>query len=147
MACLGCCRSPDGGESNAGASVYVVDDHRHVLEMLVELIDGTDGFSVVGSSTDAQRAEAEIEALRPAIAVVDGWIAGHDGLALCRRLRVAAPDVTCVIVTAGIGRAWSATEVAEAGVAAVLLKELTGFRLLEVLASIADGYSAGGAKR
>jgi len=119
-----------------GASVYVADDHPEVLNGLVELIDSAEGFSVVGSSTKASIAVAEIVALRPAVAVIDGHIADDDGLRVYRQVHALAPEVACVILTTGVTSEWGPAEAAEAGVAAVVLKQLTEFPLLEVLADV-----------
>ena len=139
----------DAGPTNpAGSvSVYVVDDQGRALAVLVELIDNADGLRVVGSSTSATTAASEIVSLRPAVAVVDGNIAGRDGLEVCRQVKARAPGVACVIVTTGVGATWTEAEVAAAGVVAVVLKQIVDFPLLDVIARAAAGQSDDGANR
>ena len=114
--------------------MYVVDDHKKVLSTLVDLIDGARGMTVTGMSTAAETALTEIVRLRPDVAVVDGYIDGSDGLDLCRQVKAAVPAVICVMVTAGLGLEWEPGDVADAGVAAVVLKQVRGFPLLQVIA-------------
>lgn len=128
-------------------SVYVVDDHDHVVAALIELINSSPEFTVTGWSTSATTAMAEIISLRPGVAVVDSNIAGHDGLEVCRQLKALAPEVACVMVTAGVGAQWASSEMAEAGVVAVVVKQVIDFPLLEAIASAAAGQPRGGVNR
>lgn len=120
--------------------VYVVDDNEVVLALLVDLIDASDELAVVGFSTSAQDAVRDILRMRPVVAVVDGDIAGHDGLDVCRRVLVSAPTVACIIVTAGVGLGWDAAEAEEAGVSAVVLKQLVDFPLVKVIVEVAGDH-------
>ncbi len=122
------------------ASVYVLDDHEAVLATLVELIDAAVGLHVIGWSTAAATAIKEVSSRSPDVAVVDADLGGEpDGLDVCRELAVVAPSVTCVIVTAGLGRRWGPTEAAEAGVAAIVLKQIVDFPLVQVIKDLAYG--------
>ena len=123
-------------------SVYVVDDHEAVLASLVELIDSAPTACVVGSSTSAATAVEQIPRRRPDVAVIDAHLGADDGLEVCRELAVIAPEVACVVVTADVDHQWGPSEAAEAGVEAVVLKQILDFRLLDVIAEVAGG--AGG---
>lgn len=126
-------------DSSLVVTVYVLDGNDHVRDALVELVDGSTRMAVVGSSGDAAAAVAEIVALRPRVAVVDGDLGDMVGLHVCQQIQLSAPDVGCVIVTAGIGLAWGPFEAGQAGAAAFVLKQVRDFPLLEVIARVAAG--------
>lgn len=130
-----------------GIEVYVVDDHEGALAALVDHIDRAPGFAVVGSSSSASVAVDEIAVLRPHVAVIDGYFDDRDGLDVSRELHRVAPGVRCVIVTAGVRTGWEPTELSEAGVAAVVLKQLRDFPLLDVVADVTTRQSSGGTNR
>ncbi len=140
-------RPPVSRNGAAPVSVYVVDDHAGVLAGLVSLIDAAEGFSVVGSSMSAQTAVDEILSIGPEVAVVDGDVAGFDGLDLCRQIGALGTDVTCVLMTAGLRSRWTEGEIARAPVSAVVFKQLIDFSLLEVIGKVAGAQSAGGSAR
>lgn len=140
-------------------SVYVLDDHDLVRTRVVDLLEEAATLTVVGSAADPVHATAEIVALQPHVAVVDGNLGGGvDGLNVCRELRLVAPDVACVVLTAGTGLTCSPVDAAAAGAMAYLLKQLTDFPLVDIVLRVAagerlldqeapvDGH-AGGAKR
>jgi DNA-binding NarL/FixJ family response regulator len=117
--------------------VYVLDDHRAALAALVDHVNRAPGCTVVGASSSAATAIDEITVLLPLVAVIDGHLGDRDGLDVCRALQRVAPGVECVIVTAGVQTAWSGDELSEAGVAAVVLKQLRHFPLVEVILDVA----------
>ena len=121
---------------DASVTVFVVGDHADVLAGLVALIDRAEGFCVVGSAPFELTAVAEITALQPTVAVIDGDTAGSAPLEVCRQLRFAVPEVVCVLVTAGVGNHWERADAAEAGAAAVVLKRLVDFPLLDVIGEL-----------
>jgi len=125
--------------SSDDVTVYVVDDHDFVRLQLIDLVDSTAGFVVVGSADDVTRAVTEIERLGPRVALVDGHIGEGDGLDVCRQLAVLAPDVACVIITAGVAVEWGPVEAAQAGAAALLLKQIKDFPLIATIARVAAG--------
>lgn len=127
-------RERRGSGDGSGVTTYVLDDNDRVRQVLVDLINAADGFVVVGSSGSAAVALADIVRLQPRVAVVDGQLPDGDGLRVCQTLRTTAPNVACVIVTAGV-ETWGPAEAA----AAYLLKQPRGFRLVEVVGEVAAG--------
>ncbi|MFZ8461063.1 response regulator, partial [Staphylococcus aureus] len=67
---------------------------------LSDLIDGADGFEVVGEAGTVRQALARIEAARPDVAVLDVRLPDGSGIDLCRRIRSSMPHVACLILTA-----------------------------------------------
>lgn len=132
-------RPTGGGDDGNVVSVYVLDDHHYVREMLVELIDASEGMMVVGSCESAPEAIAEVARLRPRVAVVDGQVGDRSGLDVCRELKTASPEVSCVIMTSAVGSAWGPTEAAEAGAVAYVVKQIRHFELVDVIRRVATG--------
>ena len=120
-------------------TVYIVDDHSQVRNQLTRLVEEAENMMVVGCSDDADVAVAEITAMVPRVALLDGQVGPHDGLDVCRRVTRQAPTVACVIVTAGVGIGWGPVEAARAGAAAYLLKQLRDFPLVTMIERVASG--------
>ena len=117
--------------------VYVVEDHDLVREILIETINAADGLHVVGAAASAHGALAEIPQLHPTVALLDGHLPDGNGLDLCRTLKALAPEVECVIVTAGTTIDWGPAEAAQAGAAAFLIKRLNNFPLIDTIRTVA----------
>lgn len=127
------------GESPNAITVYVAEDHDSVRLRLVDLIAGSAGLTVVGSSGSPFVAVDEIRRLGPDVAVVDGRLGAVSGLDVCRLLSQTAPTVSCVIVTSAVALAWGRAEAARAGAAAYLVKRLDDFPLVQVIRQVAAG--------
>jgi two-component system, NarL family, response regulator DevR len=146
---MGTSHDTNGGLSEGPASgdvsdvsVYVLEGDERVRSSLVELIATAPGYRMVGSSGSASTALREITAIDPDVAVIDACIRGFDALDVCRLLRVNAPAVQCVILTVGVSVPWGTKEAAEAGAAALVLKQLREFPLLRVIAEVSGRQSA-----
>jgi two-component system response regulator DevR len=120
-------------------SVYVVDDHDLVRDMLVQVIGDADGLIVVGSAATMQRALSEIPHLRPAVAVLDGRLPDGTGLDLCRALKAVAPGVACLVLTAATNIDWGPEDAARAGAAGYLTKTIKTLPLIETIRAVAAG--------
>jgi DNA-binding NarL/FixJ family response regulator len=79
----------------ARTSVLIVDDHpsfRACARMILE----ADGFAVVGEAEDGAGALTAIEALHPALVLLDIQLPDLDGFAVLERLDADAPPVVLV---------------------------------------------------
>ncbi len=88
--------------------LLVVDDHAHVREMLLMLLEAF-GHDAHGAA-DATAARAAVAAGGVALALVDHRLGDEDGLALATALREAHPGLKVVLMTgvsfdAGLDRA------------------------------------------
>jgi DNA-binding NarL/FixJ family response regulator len=95
--------------------VVVVDDTKHVLEMLASLLE-LDGFNVVAKGRDGAQAVELATLHRPNVMVIDYSMAGMNGLEASRRILQAIPGQNIILYTAYIDDALR-EEAAEAGVA------------------------------
>ncbi len=79
--------------------LLLVDDHALFREGLIALLSYQDDFTVVGEAEDAEGALAQARALAPDIVLMDIELPGEDGVIATRRLKMAMPAVTVVMLT------------------------------------------------
>ena len=104
-----------------------------VAEFLVE-----SGIEVVGRAVDGEEALAQIERLRPDIALVDVRMPRLSGIELTRRARSSTPG-TAVLLYTGYGDRALLSEGLDAGVAGFVLKEAPIDDLLRAIRAVAGG--------
>jgi two-component system, OmpR family, phosphate regulon response regulator OmpR len=78
--------------------ILVVDDDRRLRDLLVRYL-GEQGFEV-RAVPDAQAMDKMLARERYDLLVLDLMLPGEDGLAICRRLRAATPELAIVMLTA-----------------------------------------------
>lgn len=81
--------------------VYLVDDDTLILEELVSIVPWMDnGFGVIGSQTDPEKAYEEILVLKPEAVFCDLKMPGMDGNELINRLKNAGCQAEFVMLSA-----------------------------------------------
>jgi DNA-binding NarL/FixJ family response regulator len=80
-----------------GPTVLIVDDHPGFRSLARALLE-SEGFTVVGEAEDGATAIAAVEALRPAVVLLDVQLPDLDGFEVAERLasRAGAPLVVLV---------------------------------------------------
>ena len=80
-----------------GPTVLIVDDHPSFRSLARALLEA-EGFAVVGEAEDGATAIAAVEALRPAVVLLDVQLPDLDGFEVAERLasRADAPAVVLV---------------------------------------------------
>ena len=96
-------------------NVIVIDDTKHVLEMLVSLLT-LDGFNIVGHGDSGARAIELASQHNPDVMVIDYAMAGMDGLEASRRILEETPEQNIILYTAYVDKALK-QKAAAAGVA------------------------------
>ena len=84
--------------------VLIVDDQpafRHHLRQLLTYA----GLTVVGEAANIPEAEAQVQALRPDLAVVDVMLPGANGLKGTPRLKALAPGLRVILISVHRDRA------------------------------------------
>jgi DNA-binding NarL/FixJ family response regulator len=100
--------------------VLIVDDHAAFRESASALLEA-EGFDVVGEAADGESAIAEVERIRPEIALVDIQLPGLDGFDVAERLAGHA-DAPVVILISSRDAAAYGSRVVEAPVRGFLTK-------------------------
>nr|WP_308461264.1 response regulator transcription factor [Streptomyces sp. Ru73] len=138
-----------GGERPRGQPrirVFVLDDHEVVRRGLRDLLDAEPDMSVVGEAATARQALARAPALRPHVAVLDVRLgsrtdsADHEGIRVCRELRVALPGLACLILTS-FDDDEALFDAIMAGAAGYVLKQVRGADLVAAVRAVAAGHS------
>jgi DNA-binding NarL/FixJ family response regulator len=84
----------------AKTKIYIVDDHKIVLEGLEALINREEDMEVCGMSQNGTDIMAKIEKTRPNVIVMDiGLQTGMNGIELTRAIRARYPDIKPIILS------------------------------------------------
>ncbi len=121
--------------------LLLVDDHTLFREGLSALLAYQDDFTVVGEAEDAESALDQARALAPDIVLMDIDLPGEDGVSATRRLTMAMPAVTVVMLTVH-DDSQTLFEAIKAGAHGYLVKNVRSRELLEQLRGLARGEAA-----
>ncbi len=80
-------------------TIYIIDDHPLVQEILVEFINQMPGLQVCGMAATAQEALAQIPTLAVDLVVVDVSLPDMDGIQLVGELRARQPTLLCLMLS------------------------------------------------
>ncbi|MBO0812005.1 MAG: response regulator transcription factor [Microlunatus sp.] len=120
--------------------VFILDDHELVRRGLIDLLNTTDDLQVVGEAATAAEARARIPATMPDVAMLDARLTDGDGIAVCRDMRSALPDLRCLILTS-YDDDEALFQAVMAGASGYLLKEIGGSSLTDAIRETARGAS------
>ncbi|WP_051872163.1 response regulator [Streptomyces sclerotialus] len=126
--------------------IFLLDDHEVVRRGLRDLLAAEPDMTVVGDAADARQALARAPALRPHVAVLDvrlgssGDGGDHEGIGVCRELRVALPGLACLILTS-FDDDEALFDAIMAGAAGYVLKQIRGSDLVTAVRTVATGQS------
>lgn len=120
------------------ATVYIVEDHPVMREGYESLIRLEPDLSLCGSAATAEEALAEIEALRPNVAVLDLQLPGVSGVELIKRL--AALDLpTRMLVVSAHEEDLYGERALRAGAQGYLMKHESSRYVVEAIRKVAGG--------
>ena len=122
-------------------SVFLLDDHEIVRTGLKTLLEAEDDLRVTGEAGSATEALVRIPAVRPDVAILDVRLPDGEGVAVCRDIRSAMdPPPACLMLTS-----YSDDEALfgaiMAGAAGYMLKQVSGFALVDAVRTVASGGS------
>jgi DNA-binding NarL/FixJ family response regulator len=120
--------------------ILLADDHDVVRRGLTALLDGTDGFAVVGAAADGDEAVALAGEHRPDVVLMDLSMPGVDGIEATRRLMAERPESRVVVLTSFSDRE-RILDALDAGAVGYLLKDAEPDELLRGIAAAARGES------
>ena len=120
--------------------VFLLDDHEVVRAGLRELLESDGGLQVVGEAGTAEDAIARIPATKPDVAVLDVRLPDGDGIEVCREIRSAHPEISCLMLTsfADDDALFSAIM---AGASGYILKQVRGTDLVDAVRRVGQGES------
>jgi len=131
---VGAVQEPDGA-----ITLVVVEDHP-ALRRGLELLFRREGFRVVGSTGDAERAYDLIRRRRPAVTVTDISLPGESGIDLTKRLLREDPGVGILLYT-GLDDQVLLSEALDCGARGFALKAGPPEQLWEAIRTVAKGGS------
>ena len=122
-------------------SVFLLDDHEIVRTGLRTLLEAEDDLRVVGEAGSAAEALVRIPAVRPDVAILDVRLPDGEGVGVCRDIRSAIdPPPACLMLTS-----YSDDEALfgaiMAGASGYMLKQVSGFALVDAVRTVAAGGS------
>lgn len=119
-------------------TVTIVDDHPLVRKGLIALLEGTQGFTVVGEEGTVARAVEQIVGRRPDLALIDLRLTDGDGLDILLRSRERGVASRFIVITSSANRG-DFERAVEAGVDGYILKDALPEELLYAVKLVAQG--------
>ena len=124
----------------ADIRILLADDHDVVRRGLTALLDGTDGFAVVGAAADGEEAVVLAGEHQPDVVLMDLSMPGVDGIEATRRLMAERPESRVVVLTSFSDRE-RILDAIDAGAVGYLLKDAEPDELLRGIEAAARGES------
>jgi DNA-binding NarL/FixJ family response regulator len=118
--------------------IFVVDDHPLVRDSLVTLIDRQHDLQVCGQAGDSATAYAEIERLKPEVAVIDLALPGESGLELIKKIQ-ALSSVPRALVLSMHDEAFFAERALRAGACGYVMKHETTEKVIDAIHRVLRG--------
>lgn len=118
--------------------VLLVDDHALFRRGLATLLQGQEGFEVVGEAKDGHEALEKAKELMPDVILMDIYMPEMGGLEATRQIKEALPYVKIVILTVS-EEDQNLFEAIKAGAQGYLLKKIEPGELIEMLKGVSRG--------
>ncbi len=120
--------------------MFLLDDHELVREGIRTLLESDEEIEVVGEASTRDEALARVPLAKPDVAILDVRLQEGDGIEVCRDLRSASPDLTCLMLTSfADDEAMYASVMA--GAAGYVLKQIKARDLIDDVKKVAAGAS------
>ena len=132
--------TPTAQAATEKITVYLLDDHEIVRLGLKDLLESEGDIQVIGESGSAAHAQAQILAVRPRVAVLDGRLPDGSGIDVCREIRSRDPDIAVLILTS-FDDDEALFGAIMAGAAGYVLKQIRGSDLIGSVRRVAAGQS------
>jgi DNA-binding NarL/FixJ family response regulator len=118
--------------------VALVDDHHLIREGLRLVLQGEDGFEIVGEAADHAAAMELVVTHRPHVLVLDLTFPEGDAMPLLRALRARQPDLRVVVLTMHSDPE-TVRQALAAGAAGFMIKGAQSRELVEAIRAVARG--------
>jgi len=118
--------------------ILLADDHKMVREGLRLLIDGQPDMRVVGEAANGREVMLLARKLKPDVVVMDLSMPELNGLQATERLKVEAPGIKVVAITANEDESYL-RQLCKVGAAGYVLKRSAGDELVKAIGLVAKG--------
>lgn len=126
-------------ENAAGPiTVMIVDDHEVVRRGIAEVVDRSEGLSVVAEAGSVAEGERRAALVQPEVILVDLQLPDGTGIDLIRALKVSGSKARPIVLTS-FDDDRALAEALDAGAAAYLLKSVRGAEISDVIHAVAAG--------
>ena len=116
----------------------IVDDHEVVRHGIADVVDRSDGLSVVAEAGSVAEAKRRAALVRPEVALVDLQLPDGTGIDIITWLRTELPETRSVVLTSFDDDDALASAL-HAGAKAFLLKSVRGAEIADVIRAVAAG--------
>jgi DNA-binding NarL/FixJ family response regulator len=116
--------------------VLVVDDHAVVRAALAKLIEGEEGFDVVGQTGSGHEAVSLCKTLKPDVVILDYGLPDLDGLEATRQIAALGTGARVLILTMHSSEEY-ASRLIRAGASGFVVKSATSEDLLAAIRKVA----------
>jgi two-component system, NarL family, response regulator DevR len=124
--------------STGDIGVMIVDDHEVVRRGIAEVVERSEGMTVVAEAGSVGEAVRRAALVRPRVMLVDLRLPDGTGIDVLRSVAESLPDTRAVVLTSFDDDDALAAALA-AGAAAYLLKSVHGAEIAQVIRSVAAG--------
>ena len=119
-------------------SVMIVDDHEVVRRGIAEVVERTDGMTVVAEAGSVADGVRRATLVRPQVLLVDLQLPDGTGIDLLRSVRETLPSAKAIVLTS-FDDDDAVAAALDAGAAAYLLKSVRGAEITDVIRAVAAG--------
>jgi len=116
----------------------IIDDHEVVRRGIAEVIESSEGLSVVAEAATVAEALRRAQLVRPDVALVDLQLPDGTGIDVIHGLRADLPETKAIVLTS-FDDDEAVAEALAGGAKAFLLKSVRGAEIAEVVTAVAAG--------
>src|SRR5690606_30886842 len=116
----------------------IIDDHEVVRRGIAEVIERSEGMTVVAEAGTVAEAVRRALLVRPQVMLVDLQLPDGTGIDIMREVREQLPETRAVVLTS-FDDDDALAEALEVGAAAYVLKTVRGAEIADVVRSVAAG--------
>lgn len=117
--------------------LFILDDHRIVIDGITALLDNQDDFKIVGTSTSCKEALQTLKNLKVDIVLTDINMPEMNGIEFVHSLKRILPDIK-ILALSMYGEKTTITDMVDAGAHGYVLKNTGRAELFKALSSVYD---------
>lgn len=130
--------APHAAGHKADIRVMIIDDHEIVRRGIAEVVERSDGLTVVAEAGSVAEAIRRANLVRPEVMLVDLQLPDGTGIDIISSVAATLPEARCIVLTSFDDDDALASAL-EVGARAYLLKTVRGAEITEVITAVASG--------